>query len=218
MDLDYLAVSPILIPFIIGVIKYKYIKSLKWMFYFVCYGVGNEIVSIILIESGAKNTMAKSHLYIFVSFVLLCLFYQSVFEKFINRKWFLSIIVFFVCFHLGNLFFIQSIYKYPSLPYSVSALIIVVLSIIYFYKVMVEAKIINLAREPLIWINTAVLIYFTGNLFYHILFNIILEYSRDFLNLTMVYFHLLNGLFYILIAVGFYQAKNKSIKSDSIEF
>lgn len=208
MSLLYLIGTPILIPFIVGIYKYKDIKDLKWLFYFVCYGVANEFVTLLLISGGARNTMPKSHLYTLVSFVLLFLFYQSVFKKFIKRKWFLAIIVFYMVFCFTNLLFFQSIYKYPSLPLSVLAIIMVSFSIIYFYKIMIEAKIINLSKEPLIWINTGILIYYTGNLFYYILFNLFLNYSHEYLRSIGVYFFTLNTLFYVLIAVGFYLNKD----------
>jgi hypothetical protein len=69
-----------------------------------------------------------------------------------------------------------------------------------------------LADEPFIWINTAILIYYTGTLFFYILFNLILEYSREFSKITVYYFSILNALFYILIAIGFLKAgKTKAI-------
>ena len=73
---------------------------------------------------------------------------------------------------------------------------------------MVEAKIRNLSKEPLIWVNTAILIYYTGNLFYYILFDLFLDYSHEFLKSIGVYFFTLNTLFYILIAIGFYISKD----------
>lgn len=72
---------------------------------------------------------------------------------------------------------------------------------------MIEANIKNLWNVPYIWINTGILIYYSGNLFHTILFNIILEYSREFSKLTVVYFNVLNALFYILIAIGFLKFK-----------
>ncbi len=75
---------------------------------------------------------------------------------------------------------------------------------------MLEAKIMKLADEPLIWINTALLIYFTGNLFFYILFNVILEASRAFSKITVQYYSGLMALFYILIAIGFFKAKKSN--------
>ncbi len=72
---------------------------------------------------------------------------------------------------------------------------------------MVEAQIKKLANEPLIWINTAILIYFSANLFFYALFNLILEYSVKFSRITVIYLSVVNGVFYVLIAIGFLKAR-----------
>jgi len=208
---SYLKVSPILIPFIIGVYKYRDIEKFKYLFYFVCYGVVNEITSIFLIQSGYRNTMPLFHLYTLVSFILLCLFYQSVFKGYIKKIWFRAVVLFYVTFCFVNLLFFQSIYAYPNLQYSVLAIVMVTFSILYFFNTMVEVKISQLSKEPLIWINTGILIYYSGNLFYYILFNLFLDYSHEFLKSIGIYFFSLNTLFYILIAVGFYKTEKEVI-------
>jgi hypothetical protein len=151
-----------------------------------------------------------------VAFTLLCLFYQKVFENFISKRWFYGLVVFYLVFSATNLFFFQSIFEYPSLSYSVLAITMVTLSILYFYKVMVEAKIEILSKEPLVWVNAGMLIYYTGNLFYYILFNLFLDYSHELLRSIGVYFFTLNGLFYVLIAIGFHLSK-KDNKSELVE-
>jgi hypothetical protein len=72
---------------------------------------------------------------------------------------------------------------------------------------MIEAKLKSLSKEPLIWINTAILINYTGNLFYFILFNPILNISTEVLRSLGKYTVVLNAVFYVLIAIGFYLIK-----------
>lgn len=75
---------------------------------------------------------------------------------------------------------------------------------------MDEAKIENLWKEPTVFVNVAVLVYYSGNLFFSLLFNVILEYSRAFSKMTVVYYSILNALFYFLIAYSFMLAgKNR---------
>lgn len=118
----------------------------------------------------------------------------------------------FTLFYMIYLAF-RSIYSFPSLPQAVSIFIIIAFAVIYFYRVMVEARITQLMKEPLVWINIGMIIYFSGSLFYSVLFNLILEYSRAFSQLTTVYFSVLNALFYILIAIGFSKSKNRSLNA-----
>ncbi len=76
---------------------------------------------------------------------------------------------------------------------------------------MVDAKIGQLSKESLIWINTGILIYYSGNLFYYILFNLFLDYSHEFLKSIGIYVISLNALFYILIAIGFWKVKKGDV-------
>jgi hypothetical protein len=124
-------------------------------------------------------------------------------------------VVLYELYFLINSFFIRGIFEYPAMARAISIIIIVLFSILYFYKTMVEAKISSLFDEPQIWINAAILIYFSGNLFFHILFNVIFENSPEFGKLTFFYLRILNAIFYVLIAVGFYLCKSDN-RSESI--
>lgn len=213
MDLGDLAALIILVPFLFGLLRYKYFnESLKWLFGFVSYGVLNEISTLVFYYYDFNDTMPKRHLYTFISFLFLGLFYNSLFRGFFRNNWILIIVILFEVYFLINSFFIQSIYEYPGLDRSISILIVVLFSILYFYKTMVETKITDLFNEPLIWINTAILIYYSGNLFFNILFKIIFEYSLEFGKLTFLYLKILNAIFYILITVGFLKVKTTTSK------
>jgi hypothetical protein len=106
------------------------------------------------------------------------------------------------------------LFEFPSLVGSIGAMIVFIFSIAFFSKVMVEAKISKLAGEPLIWINTAILIYFTGNFFYYSLYNYRLKASFDIAMLAAKFFGVLNILFYLIIAIGFLKVKKKPAKID----
>jgi hypothetical protein len=183
--------------------------NLKWLFFYISYGVGNEIINRIFVKSGVENTLLLSHLYVIFSFILLCLFFQEVLKGFIKRIWFKSIMVLFGVFYFIIILFFQSFNEYPNISFSVLSIIIIVFSLLYFYKTMIEAKIVKLADEPLVWINTGIVIFFTGNFFYHIFFNVFLESSREFLIMISTYFRILIAIFYSLITIGFIKAKNQ---------
>lgn len=201
----------ILIPFIVGLFVFgDFDKNLKIIFIFVCFGTLNEVVTRLLIGlTEVHNTMPLLHLYGIVSFVLLFVFYYDIIGNYINPRVFIILSLLFAVCWIVNSIFIQSIYEFPAMLSSLGDILIILLSIIYFYKIMLEAKIIKLAGEPLIWINAAILIYYAGNLFFYVLFNLILEYSREFSKITVIYFSVLNTLFYLLIAIGFSKVKQK---------
>ena len=211
MNFIYLNWLSILVPFFFGLFTLKYFdKDLRLIFIFVCFGTFTEITTRLLIGIfDTKNTMPILHIYGIISFTLLFLFYSYVLRGFVNQKIFKVLGTLFVIYWLINSIFIQSIFEYPSLPSSLGDILIIILTITYFYKVMLEAKIEKLANEPLIWINTAMLIYYTGSLFVYVLYNVILEVSREFSKITVKYYSALMALFYILIAIGFLKARKK---------
>lgn len=209
--------TPILIPFIVGLYRFsKFNKALKLLFVFVCYGTANEVVGLIWRNVlDAKNTMPSKHLYLMVSFLLMALFYIKILRSIISRRTGIGIILLFEIYCILNLIFVQTIWQYPAMPNTIGKLVLITFSILLFYKIMLDAEIKSLWKEPLVFINIAVLIYYSGNLFFSLLFQYILEYSREFSKLTVVYFSLLNALFYILIAIGFWKAgKQNKLKPE----
>jgi hypothetical protein len=206
---NHIFASIILVPFFIGIIRLKRLKKeTLYVFWFVAFGVANEFTGFLSIWfEMAHKTMPKRHLYTFVSFLLLGLFYNSMLRGFFRKNWILRIVVLFEVYFLINSFFIRGIYEYPGLARSISIFILVLFSIVYFYKTMVEAKLKSLSKEPLVWFNTAILIYYSGSLFFNILFDLIFDYSKEFGNLTFFYFRILNVLFYSLLAIGFWKIK-----------
>lgn len=83
-----------------------------------------------------------------------------------------------------------------------------IFTILYFARVMIEAKIRKLSAEPLIWINTALLIWYASSFFYFITFNVLLTYSREFLGLTVTYYGLSNLILYALVSIGFMKTRH----------
>ncbi len=211
---DFLWIS-ILLPFITGLFCFKrFDTSLKLFYLYVLYGTVNELVTFILRRFGLDNTMPFIHLYQIVTFPILVLFYSSLIYKKTLTRFSIVLISIFELFNLINLVFIQSIYEYPNFTRTIATFVVIVLCIWYFYRVMVEAKIMSLWDEPLIWINGALLIYYSGNLFFTVLFNLILEYSREFSKITVVSFSVILTLFYVLVTIGFSKAGGKMIKTS----
>ena len=196
------------IAFIVGLIYYKrFSPELKTVFYFVVFGVLTESYTRFHLHFIMKNTMPIGHFYFPVAFLIMGLFYMQVLKDFIKPKYILIPIILFVTYCLINTLFIQSLFEYASLVGSIGAMILFLFSVAFFTKVMVEAKILKLSEEPLIWINTAVLIYYAANFFYHSLFNVRLNASLEIALLSVKIFTALNILFYLIIIIGFLKTK-----------
>lgn len=198
----------IFFPFVLGSFYYPRLRfSHKMLYGFICVGVLTELSSRFLKKVfEIKNNMPLGHLYISISFIFIALFYLLELKGFLNRKIIIATIILFEFFSILNVTFFQSYYSYPSITGATSALILVAFSIILFTKIIVEGKIKILSQSSLIWINTAVLIYYAGNFFFYVLYNFILSYSREFTIQTLYFFAVLNFIFYALIAFGIWKA------------
>ena len=196
-----------LFSLLIGLQRWKYIQPYKYLFLFVGYGMLNQTVMLFLRRIGFGNNMFLGHIYVFIAFTLLCLFYEKAFKGYIKEYWFKGLILFHFVICVLQLLFFQTIKDYPSVQFSVMAIVMISFSLIYFHKVMVEAKMRSLKKEPMIWFNVAILFFFTGSLFHFILFNLFLGYSHPILISFGAYFTVLNAILYSLIGIGFWIAK-----------
>lgn len=217
VDIEDFLWTVIFIPFLIGLFKFRHFSEpLKWLFYFVAFGVLNELASVALLHFDITNIMVKRHIYSFVSFGLLGIFYFHLLRGFIKANWIIAAIVVYELYYLAHTLIFSNISVYPGIQRSVGTIVHMIFAVAYFYKLMIEAKVRRLSREPMVWINVSVLLYYSGNLFFYVLFNMLFEYSRAFNKLTFIYFAILNSIFYCLIAIGFWQVKPKKRQaSDS---
>lgn len=198
----------IFLPFFVGLIQYKKLtRSHKFLFYFIVAGTLTELTNKALKQFFViKSNMPLGHLYISISFIFLALFYLYELKNFIDKKIIIATIVLFELFSLHNVILFQSHMKFPSVPGAVSSVLMITLAILLFANIMRESNIKVLSDSSLVWINSAIILYYSGNFFYYTLFNFILSYSREFMDRTFVFFAILNSIFYILIAIGLWKA------------
>ncbi len=196
-----------LIAFILGLFLYKrFPREIKIVYYFVVLGALAEVSNKIIIHFVLKNSMPVGHVYYTVAIVVLGLYYIQILNGFIKPVWIKAALAAYVLYSVINMVFIQGLLQYPSITATLGALILFLLSIAFFIKVMIEAKIEKLSSNPHIWINTAVLLYYTVNIFHHSLFNLRFKVTLDVVYFAANTFSLWNQLFYVLIIIGFIQA------------
>ncbi len=202
------------LAFVIGIFRFKYFnRELKTIFYFVAFGVLTETYTKFHQHFIMKSTTPIGHFYFPVAFLILTIFYYQLLHTFIKPIYFIIVIVAYEIYCIINPIFIQSLFEYSSLVAAVGTLFIFIFSVTFFVKVMSEAKIEKLSHEPLIWINTAVLIYYSFNIFFYSMYNLRLIVSVEMAKMAVIFFAVFNMLFYLIITVGFVITKKKQIYS-----
>lgn len=197
----------IIAPFItllVGLYTYKQLnKELKMLFYYVAVGFCTEIFIWLLLKAGVKNNTPGLHFYIMFEFMIWAFFYMQCLKGFVHKKYIIVVTVLFEVYCIINMFFIQDLKSYPFTR-TIEDLLMVLFAVLFYTKVISDARIENLSKSPFIWINSSVLLYFTGNFFYNLMFVYMLNVDRMFILSTAVYiFGLFNSLYYFGIAIGF---------------
>jgi len=200
--------------FLIGLFLLKYLDNkLKLVLGFVSFAVFTELSNLIIIHVFRKTTIWIVHFYVMFEFLFWAVYYWYLLKPLLKRSLYLAILVLFEIYCIVNLIFIQNLYEY-SVTRAVEGIILLLFSIVYFYKVMIDSELEKPLKEPSIWINSAVLFYFGGSVFHYLLFNVLLQIDATLLSKLNTYFFIsLNLLFYLSLSLSFYLQKLKAEKT-----
>jgi hypothetical protein len=110
------------------------------------------------------NNLFVYHFFIPIEFFLLAILYRHHFDGFIPRSVISFMIIAFTTFAIINTIFFQGLLTFNSNASFVECIVMIVLAMIYFYKLLRDLKHKNLERVPMVWINMSVLTYFSGAL------------------------------------------------------
>ncbi len=160
----YISVSSVLLPAIIGLVKFSNLsKILKTLGIFLFIVIPIEGTATYLALNNMNN-LTLLHGYTIIEFTFLsAMFYQSFDHKSL-RKSTLALIVAFSAFAIVNAFFIQGIDQLNSYSRGTECVLIILMSLAYFYEIFKGMKILRLEQHPMFWVTTGALLYFSGNL------------------------------------------------------
>ena len=148
---------------VLSLIKFKarqlYIKLLGLS---LILSVLGDLVSRLIYLSGSNPNYGASAYYILVFPLISLIYFHAVGKR--KAAFFTISSVLFVLFAIVNLLFIQksSINSYTLI---VKSIIVIIYALYYFYWLLRELPTSQLQRLPMFWINSAYMIYFSGNLF-----------------------------------------------------
>jgi hypothetical protein len=172
--LDYVQYI-LLLPFLIAIFRFKYLKDeLRFVLYFIILGIFFEILSRTIYYYDPKlNSLPALHLYTTLEFIIIGFFYNQFFKSFFHKSLLPTIISLFVLFAIINAIYIQKIYNFNTYASGLESILIISLSLLCFYKMLIELDTRSPTKQPVFWINSGFLFYFAGNLFVFILSNFI---------------------------------------------
>lgn len=192
--LTYFAPFPCII---IGISKYKTLAlSLRYVFYLALLALVAGTISIVLWFQSTNNLFV-GHIGTVLEFLLIARIYQIELKDFLPKRFFYIIMAVFTVFCIFNTSFLQPYNTNNSYAKTIESILLIGLSIAYFFKLLRDAKVERLEKEPMFWINCAVLMYFSVDIFIFIFSNYMLGISERLATQIWV----IHGIFLILFNV-----------------
>ena len=161
-----------------------------------------EILGWQLSEHGKHNT----DLYNFFSVAAFTYYMYLLMEVVYSRRAKRNILYtmsLYAIISLGNILFVQKINSFHTMTYSLGCLLIVVVSMYYFYELLQVPRSIDLKKEPVFWIAAGLLFFYICTLpvlgVLNYLFSIPGVIGRSLEDIISI----LNVLLYSLFTIGF---------------
>ena len=177
------------------------------LFCFLILVVVAQLISHFTKIYGIKN-LPLLHIYTVIEFSWITWFYHIAMPTYLPRKVAVGTIVLFTTAALLNTIYLQPVTQFNTYARTLASIIVITYALIYFYKVISEVQITNLEKDPIFWINTGFLIYFSGSTLLFVFSNFILPFKTS-LNIYVWALHaIFNILLYLIQSVGIWVAAN----------
>jgi hypothetical protein len=162
--------ASILFPIIVGLIYYKRLTSpFRLLFYFFLSGIVFEVQASVL-KVIYLNNMPGLHLYTLVEGLVFSRIYYMHFQKNSVLRLFIGInTIVFIGACLADVFFTSTIWGWNAFSRSYSAVSIVCYALIYFYFLFRNGSEQYRTDQPMFWVATGTLFYFSCNMLYFML-------------------------------------------------
>jgi hypothetical protein len=206
------AVSPYALapPLLLGLLQFRKLPlALKLICIHLMFAAVVEGLSYLLWHYRINNLFLL-HIYTVEECGLILWFYSRLFTGFINSRVFLYAFAVFFVFAAVNSIFFQSLSANNTYIRTLEAIMVIVCSIVFFYRMLTDAAIEQPARSPYFWINTGWLIYFSASLLLFTLSNYINSTHLKQMRLDIWTLHAFFAiLLYTFITIGLWKQRRK---------
>jgi len=205
--------ASILIPIGIGFYRRKNIGEAMRTIFFYLFLDGLVNVFVIYLTLLKTNNLPVLHIFTIIEFLFISVFYAQVLKEKIFQKFIYGMMIIFPVLCIVNFMYFQDITKFNTNTRPIEALLVIIYSLIYFAQNNEDNIIVKWESNPINWISTGLLLYFSGALFIFSFSNITSStsvsknHNLDILIWTIHATLLL--LMYLLFAKGFSKCRKK---------
>ena len=199
----------ILLPIFISIIRFRFLDNvLRTLSYLLFLSLLFEIIIEFTVRRNINN-LPFLHLFTIVEFSFLGLIFYKVFTHPLFKKAIIVTIIAFAAFAVINALFIQTLYEFNTIARAVESFLLILLALLFFYKIFRESVVVHLGRYPMFWISSGILVYFSGSFFLFIFSNYILEQPGDMLYSYWGIHSVLNIFLNLFFAMGLWYSSQK---------
>lgn len=200
--LAFTSMGSILIPLSLAIIQWnKLPKDITMLRVILMCSVVCDIIGLILGLVFSIHNLFVGNIYMFIQFALLLYIFSLQFGRKKNLDITFGILV---VLYAVALILSRNNTDLTSISNALASLVLIIVSIMFFYKLLNELKVESIHRQPILWIAFAALFYYSGNLFVFLAFSYLIKtgYLLDVWTLHQI----LNIIKNIFFAVALWQS------------
>jgi hypothetical protein len=149
-----------------------------------------------------QPNMHIANMYVVLEMVILTFIYRDNLKDILSHKVIETTLLVFSIFAVWNMYNIQGFYEINSYSRTLESVLMIIFSLMYFYKIMQKLESDNLVKEPMFWLNAGVLLYFSANVFIFVFSSFVSKYSKD-LNVIIWAIHaVFYAIFFIMLSTA----------------
>ncbi|WP_106791072.1 hypothetical protein [Aquimarina sp. Aq78] len=154
----------VIIPLFLSIYKFKSLNKIQVkLVYLLLIVLIVEVISNMFWYKKINN-LPLYHFFTVVQFLLIVNIYRRALSQTFSKYFFTALSTGFTGFAIINIIYFQDFFTFNSNATTLMAAIIIFLSLSYFYALLKEVKYSALETNPMFWINSGFLIYFSSNL------------------------------------------------------
>ncbi len=191
-------------PFLVGLLKYRRLNQLQVrVFSLVCLSVFFELLATYssLIPGFEAFNLPLLHTFTFIHYLMILWVYQQHLANLFRPKLVPILAAVFLVMVVVNGIWGDGFTNFNPHARALQALLVLFFVLSYFYRTLREMKITQLERDPLFWVSTGLLLYFSGSLLIFIVSNSITTSPAIMFTVWGIH-SLLNILLNIFLAIS----------------
>jgi ABC-type transport system involved in cytochrome c biogenesis permease subunit len=178
---------------------HKLDRPLKLVAVFCLVSVILDFSGLLAMHLGVRNNLFLMHIFDIMAVLIFTGIYYYAFYEPLFKKIALGLCGIAFVTIISNLIFIEGIKGYPAISNTVLGVLLIILSLAYFYQLLTRQEFTYIEKQGLFWVNAGVLLYFSITVFLFMVFNkLSIASQNDYLMIQSI----TNIISNILFSVG----------------